>query len=83
MGNQPIPDPLEEVVDLESIAYNRHKQAIVKRTRKRKQVDVDSVILCTTEESLLDIKKDKLSDLLSAGIAISHATIDKAKAREG
>jgi hypothetical protein len=31
---------------------------------------------------LLDIKRDKLNDLLSARIAISHATIDKAKASE-
>jgi hypothetical protein len=54
----------------------------VKRIQKRKRVDVDSVILCTTKESLLDIKRDKINDFLSSGITISHATIDKAKVGE-
>jgi hypothetical protein len=35
-GDQPIPDPLEEVADLEFVAYNRCKQAIVKRSIKGK-----------------------------------------------
>jgi hypothetical protein len=38
-GDQPIPEPLEEVVDLESIAYNRRKQAIVKANPKKEEVE--------------------------------------------
>jgi hypothetical protein len=34
--DHPILDLLEEVANLESIAYNQCNQAIVKRTRKRK-----------------------------------------------
>jgi hypothetical protein len=43
---------------------------------------VDSVILCNSKESLLDAMKDKLNNLVSSGIAISHATIDKDKSGE-
>jgi hypothetical protein len=82
MGILSYSKSLEEVANLESIAYNQCKQAIVKRTQKRKRVDVDNVIICTTEESLLDIKKAKLNDLLSVRIVISHATIEKVKAGE-
>jgi hypothetical protein len=38
------------------------------------------VLLCALlKESSLDVKRGKLSELLSVGIEISHATIDKAK----
>jgi hypothetical protein len=39
-------------------------------------------VLCTSEETLFDAKKAKLSELLGVGVAISHATIDKARAEE-
>jgi hypothetical protein len=42
----PILEPLEEVTDLESIAYNCRKQAIINRTQKINIVNVDSSILC-------------------------------------
>jgi hypothetical protein len=39
-------------------------------------------MVITTEETLLDAKKDKVSELLGEGMAISHATIDRAKEDE-
>jgi hypothetical protein len=47
-GDRKILEPIEEVADLESIAYNRQRKAIVRRTHKRKMVDVDSVVVYTT-----------------------------------
>lgn len=81
-GDQPILELLEEIVDLESIVYNRRRQAIVNKTHKGRRVDVDSVVLCTTEETLFDIRRVKLNKLLSTGVAILHATIDKEKFEE-
>jgi len=34
--------------------------------------------MCTTEENVIDRKRARLIDLLSVGLVISHATIDKA-----
>jgi hypothetical protein len=50
---------------LDSIAYNLSKKAIVKGSKKRKRVDADSAILCTNEESLLDIESAKFNDFFS------------------
>jgi hypothetical protein len=41
---------------------------------------VDISILCTTKESMIDTKKTKLNDLFPTRIAITHVTIEKAKA---
>jgi hypothetical protein len=43
------------------------------------RVDIDSVVLCTIEETLLELKREKISELISIRVAISHSTIDKAK----
>jgi hypothetical protein len=48
-GVQSILDPLEEVVDLESIVYNHWRHPIVKRTQNRRRFDVDNVVICTME----------------------------------
>jgi hypothetical protein len=39
-------------------------------------------MICTTEVEVLDTMKTKLSSLVSAGLAIAHATLDKAQTRE-
>jgi hypothetical protein len=53
----------------------------MKRTKKRKKEDVDTSIIYTTKEAMIDTKKSKLNDILSSRIVISHATIDKAKVK--
>jgi hypothetical protein len=72
---------MEEVVDLELIAYNKRKYAMMKQTHKIKKANLDTSILCTIEEPMIDTKKTRFNDLLSVGIAISYATMDKAKAK--
>jgi hypothetical protein len=78
-GNRQIPYPIEELVDLESISYNRWRQAIVRIKQKRKRVYVDIVVVYMTEEPLFDMKSINLIELVAAGVEISHATIDKAR----
>jgi hypothetical protein len=39
-------------------------------------------MILTFEETLLDSKKDKVSEFLGERMAISHATIDRAKENE-
>jgi hypothetical protein len=51
-------------------------------TKREKRVDIDSVVICITKEPLLDTKRAKLSEILSFGVEISHATIDKDKVDE-
>jgi hypothetical protein len=43
---------------------------------------MDSLMLLTSKENLFDAKKARVSELLGVGVAISHATIDKARGEE-
>jgi hypothetical protein len=50
LGDKHIPNPLDDVVNLEMIAYKKRKKTIVKQTQKKKKIDLDTTILCTTKE---------------------------------
>jgi hypothetical protein len=43
---------------------------------------MDNSLICTTEVEVLDTKKTKLSELMLEGLAITHATLDKAQTEE-
>jgi hypothetical protein len=43
---------------------------------------LDNVVIVTTEETMFDAKKSKVSELLGIGMALSSATIDRAKENE-
>jgi hypothetical protein len=60
-GDRPILYPLEVVVDSYTISYNCQRKYIVKITQKRRRVDVESVVICITEEPIMDIKRDKIN----------------------
>jgi hypothetical protein len=53
-GDQPIPEPVDEVVDVQAIAYDRKRQVVVRRTNKKRRLTLDSVVMITIEETLLD-----------------------------
>jgi hypothetical protein len=55
-GDHPIPQLVDEVVDLESLAYDRKRKPIVRRTQRKRNLTVDSGILCTSKEVILDAK---------------------------
>jgi hypothetical protein len=48
----------------------------MKRTTKKIRLMLDSSILMTTEEKLLNTKHAKTSELIDAGMAITDAMLD-------
>jgi hypothetical protein len=81
-GDQPIPEPVDEVVDVQAITYDRKIQLIVKRTGKKRRITLDSVVMITMEETLLDAGQSRVSELLGESMAISSATIDREREDE-
>jgi hypothetical protein len=55
---------------------------VVRRTGKKRRITLDNVVMITTEETLLDARQSRVSELLGEGIAISSATIDREKEDE-
>jgi hypothetical protein len=78
-GDQQIPEPVDEVADIYAISYDRKKRAIIQRTMKKRRITLDHSILITTEEDLINTENARTSELIGAGMAISDATLDRAK----
>jgi hypothetical protein len=81
-GDQQIPEPVDEVADIHAIAYDRKRKAIIQRTTKKRRITLDRSILITIEENLINIEHDKTSELIGVGMAITNATLDRAKRHE-
>jgi hypothetical protein len=81
-GDQQIPKPVDEVVDIHAISYDRKRKSIVKRTTKNRRITLDRSILITMEEKLMNTEHAKTSELINAGIEITYATLDKEKRDE-
>jgi hypothetical protein len=64
------------------ITYDRKRKAIMRRTTKKRRLTLDSSILITTEEKLLNTEHTKTSELIGVGMAITDATLDRAKRDE-
>jgi len=77
-----IIEPVDEVIDIQAIAYNRKRKSIMKRTTKKMSLTLYSSILITTEEKLISTEHAKTSDLIGAGMEITDATLDKARKDE-
>jgi hypothetical protein len=78
-GDQQFLEPVDEVADVHAITYDRKRQVVVKRTNKKRRLTLDNVVMITTEETLLDARRSKVSKLLGARMAISSGTIDRVK----
>jgi hypothetical protein len=63
-GEQQIPEPVDEVVDKQAIAYDRKRKSIMKRTTKKRRLTLDRSILITTEEKLISTEHAKTSKLI-------------------
>jgi len=55
---------------------------VVKQTNKIKRLTLDSAIVVTTKETLLDTKNAKVRELLGVGMDISNSTINREKQYE-
>jgi hypothetical protein len=80
-GYQDILDSVNDVADLELIAYNKIKKTIAKQTQRKRRIDLDNTVICAIEEQVLDTKRAKLIELLSIGLAITHDTLVKAQSK--
>jgi hypothetical protein len=47
-GDQQIVEPVDEVVDIQAISYDRKRKSIMKRTTKKRRLTLDRSILITT-----------------------------------
>jgi hypothetical protein len=54
----------------------------MKRTTKKRNLTLDSSILITTEEKLITTEHAKMSELISAGMAIRDSTVDRERKYE-
>lgn len=73
---------MDEVADIHAIAYDWKRKAIVQRTTKKRRITLDHSILITTEENLINTEHAKTFELIGAGMAITDATLDRAKRDE-
>jgi hypothetical protein len=81
-GEKQIPEPLDEVVDIQSIAYDRKRKDIMKRTTNKRRLTLDSSILITIKEKLISAEHAKMSELIDAGMEIIDATLDRVRKDE-
>jgi hypothetical protein len=70
-GDQQIPEPVDEIVDIQEIAYDRKRKAVMRRTTKKRRLTLDSTLLITTEETLFDTENAKMIELIRVGMDIT------------
>jgi hypothetical protein len=63
-GDQQIQESIDEVENFHAISYDKKRQVVVKRIRKKRRITIDSAVVITTKETLLDTRKSKVSELL-------------------
>jgi hypothetical protein len=81
-GEQQIPEPVDEFADIQAIAYDRKIKATMKRTKNKRRITLDSSILITTEEKLLNTEHGKTFELIDVGMAIIDAMLDRERRDE-
>jgi hypothetical protein len=75
-GDQQIHEPVDEIIDIQSIAYDRKRKVEMRITTKKRRLTLDRTIFITTEETLLDTENAKMTEIIRAGMAITNATLD-------
>jgi hypothetical protein len=73
---------VEEVEDIYVIFYDRKINPIVKRTTKKRRITLYCSILIIIEENLINIVDARKLELLSVGMELSDATLDRDKRDE-
>lgn len=73
---------IKDTPDIEYLDYNQRQQTLVKKRKIKKRCILGQVQENTVEEHILDLKKNKLSDLLKAGIVFNQSTLNKVKREE-
>jgi hypothetical protein len=73
---------VDEVANINSIAYDGKRKDIVQRTTKKRRITLDRSIVITTEENLINTEHANMSELIGARIEITDATLDRDKRDE-
>jgi hypothetical protein len=73
---------VDEVADIHAIAYDWKIKNIVQRTTKKRRITRYFSILIKTEENLINTEHTKTSKLISVGMEIIDATLDREKRDE-
>jgi hypothetical protein len=81
-GEKKIPEPIDEVVNIEEITYNKKRKDIMRKTTKKRRLTLDNLILITQEEKFLSIEHAKTYKFIGVGMAITDATLDQVKQDE-
>jgi hypothetical protein len=81
-GEKQITEPIDEVTDIQAIAYDQKRKSIMKRTNKKRRLTLDSSILITIEENMINTEHAKTSELIGTGMAITDATLDRVRRDE-
>jgi len=53
-GDQHIPEPVDEVIDIQEISYDRKRKFLMRITIKKRNLRLDSTLLITIREMLFD-----------------------------
>ena len=77
--DQQVPKPMDKVDDIYVISYDRKRKAIIQRTTKKRRITLDHSILIGTKENLINTENARTSKLLSVGMVLLDATLDRAK----
>jgi hypothetical protein len=67
---------------VQAIAYDRNRKVVMKRKVKKRKLTLDSTLFITMEETLFDTEHAKMTELIGDGMAITDATLDRAKMDE-
>jgi DNA repair ATPase RecN len=73
---------VDEVNDIQEIAYDKKRKYMMRRTTKKRNLTLDRTLLNTIEETLLNIENSKTTELIVVEMAITDATLDRAKRDE-
>jgi hypothetical protein len=81
-GDQQIPEPIDEVVDIHDNSYDRKRKAMMKTIVRKRNLTLDNTLFIITEETLFDTKNTRMTELIRVGMAITDATLVKEKRDE-
>jgi len=81
-GDQEIPEPIDEVVDIHDNSYDRKRKAMMKKIVRKMNLTLENTLFIITKETLFDTKNTRMIELIIVGMAIIDATLDKEKRDE-
>jgi hypothetical protein len=53
-GDQQIPEPVNEIINIQEISYDRKRKVVMIRTTKKRKITLANTLLITKEETLFD-----------------------------